>query len=156
MQSSGAGCAQRLWTLLLWRYSKPTWMQPTTGNQWVGSWTRWSPEVYSNTYSSVILFLCWRISVSTFLGFYHCGSHELFCLNPYCIFNPFLGRGIFLLKQCRAFSYTKYYLAPTSGLLQLQRFMFNPVVLLSADACLLTLMRCVFPWYSIQQLCKSK
>lgn len=26
VQSSGAGCAQRLWTLLLWRYSKPTWM----------------------------------------------------------------------------------------------------------------------------------
>jgi len=53
------GCPERFWSLLLWRCAQPSWMvscptycrEPTL----VGDWTRWSPEIPSNTYDSVIL-----------------------------------------------------------------------------------------------------
>ncbi len=62
-QSTAAGCPGRLWSLLLWRYSRPVWM-PTCaaccrGPALQGSWAQWSLEVPSNPYNSVIL---WYLS----------------------------------------------------------------------------------------------
>lgn len=101
----------------------------------------------------------WRTTMFPFLGFYCYAGRaevwkELTCLNSGSVFNLLLGRGISLLKQCRAFNCTKYCLAPSSGLLQLQRFLLNSVMLLSIDAkysplylsTVLTLMVCIFPW----------
>jgi len=68
-RSTGTGCPQGLWSLLLWRYSKPTWTRscaaccrwPCFGR---GVWTRWSPEVPSNTYHPVILWHLFIFSTS--------------------------------------------------------------------------------------------
>ena len=65
-QSTGTGCPERLWSLLLWRYSRPTWT-PTCATccskpALAGGWTWWSPEVPSNPCNSVILWKPgWRL-----------------------------------------------------------------------------------------------
>jgi len=61
-QSTETGCSQELWSLLLQRYSKPTWTPScATCSKWPcfsrGGWTRWCPEVLFNPYHSVILWL---------------------------------------------------------------------------------------------------
>ena len=57
-QSTGTGCLEVLWSLVLWRYSWPAWM-PTYVTCYkepaLASWIQWSLEVPSNPYSSVIL-----------------------------------------------------------------------------------------------------
>jgi len=57
-QSTGTGCLEVLWSLVLWRYSWPAWM-PTYVTCYkepaLASWIQWSLEVPSNRYSSVIL-----------------------------------------------------------------------------------------------------
>ena len=61
-RSTGTGCQGRLWSLLLWRYSRPAWTRscaaccrwPCHGQE---GWTRWPTEVPSNPYYSVILWL---------------------------------------------------------------------------------------------------
>jgi len=66
--SLGTGCPGRLWILLLWRYSRPTWM-PTRAAccrepALQGGWTQWSLEVPSNLYNSVIC-LIWCLRLTT-------------------------------------------------------------------------------------------
>lgn len=64
-QSSGTGCPERLWRLLLWRYSRPPGhfpAQPAVGNLLLaGGWTQWSPGVGRNICDSaswnILLFL---------------------------------------------------------------------------------------------------
>ena len=58
--NSGRDFLKRLWSLHLWRYSKPSWMWSwTTCFSWPcfgqGSLTRWLPEILSNPHDSVIL-----------------------------------------------------------------------------------------------------
>jgi len=60
-QSTGTGCPGRLWSLLLWRCSRPSWT-PTRaaccrGPALQGDRTQWSLEVPSSPYNSVI---CWK------------------------------------------------------------------------------------------------
>lgn len=58
LQSTGTGCWGKLWSLLFWRYSKPTWMlswaicyrEPALA----GGWTWWSLEDLSNPCNCVI------------------------------------------------------------------------------------------------------
>jgi len=62
-RSTGTGCPGRLWSLLLWRYWRPTWKRSCTACcRWPcfgrRVWTKWSPEVPSNPYYSVILWFC--------------------------------------------------------------------------------------------------
>jgi len=55
-----SGCPGMLWSLPLWRYSRPTWTRsyaaccrrPCFDRE---GWTRWPTEVPSNPYHSVIL-----------------------------------------------------------------------------------------------------
>jgi len=59
-RSTGTGCPGGLWSLLLWRYSRPAWTRSSAACcRWPwfgrGDWTRWPPEVPSNPYHSVIL-----------------------------------------------------------------------------------------------------
>ena len=63
-QDAGEGvwsaCPERLWVLLLWRYSRPAWTRSCAAcSRWPcfdrGGWTRWPTEVPSNPYYSVIL-----------------------------------------------------------------------------------------------------
>ena len=60
-QSAGTGCPEQLWSLHLWRYSKPTWMRSCAACSRQRGWTRWSQEVPSNSYHSVILWFCDQI-----------------------------------------------------------------------------------------------
>ena len=57
--STGTGCPGELWSLILWRYSRPIWMPTCTACCRVpalqGSWIRWALQVPSNPYNSVIL-----------------------------------------------------------------------------------------------------
>ena len=50
-QNTETSCTERLWSLLPWRYSKPSWVLScaTYGREpaLAGGWTRWSPEVPS-------------------------------------------------------------------------------------------------------------
>ena len=62
-RSTGTGCPGRLWSLLLWSYSRPAWTRSSTAYcRWLcfgrGGWTRWPTEVPSNPYHSVILWFC--------------------------------------------------------------------------------------------------
>jgi len=62
-RSPGTGCPGRLWGLLLWRYSRPSWTSSCAACcRWPcfsrGGWTRWSTEVPSNPDHSVILWNC--------------------------------------------------------------------------------------------------
>jgi len=58
-QSTGTDCPERLWSLLLWRYSRLVWMSSCViycrERALAGSWTWWFLEVPSSPYSSVIL-----------------------------------------------------------------------------------------------------
>ena len=62
MRKTGLYCPERLWCLFLWRYSKPA--QTFSCGAYCrecafsGSWTRWSPEVPSSPYNSVIHWFC--------------------------------------------------------------------------------------------------
>ena len=62
--SAGTGCPGRLWILLLWRNLRATWTASCTacfrGLLWQRSWTRWSLEVPSSPYNSMILWYCER------------------------------------------------------------------------------------------------
>ena len=61
-QSTGSGCPERLWSLLLWKYSRPIWTstfatycgEPALA----GGWTWWSPEALYIPYSSVAPWFC--------------------------------------------------------------------------------------------------
>ena len=74
-QSTGTGSPEGLWSLLLWRYSKPIWMlshetycrHPAVA----GDWTGWCPEVPSSTYSSV--WFC--VSVWKYTAIYEDACH---------------------------------------------------------------------------------
>ena len=61
-RSTGTGCPEELWNLLLWRHQNPPGCGPvqlTAGDPALsGGWTRWSPEVPSNPYHSMILWFC--------------------------------------------------------------------------------------------------
>ena len=58
-RSTGTGWPGRLWSLLLWRYSRPTWTRSCAAcSGWQGDWTGWPTEVPSNPYHSVILWFC--------------------------------------------------------------------------------------------------
>ena len=60
VSDSGPGCPERVRSLLLWGYSKPAWTlcwaarcrEPALA----GLWTKWSSELPSEPYHSVILF----------------------------------------------------------------------------------------------------
>jgi len=54
-QSTGTSCPERLCSLILWRYSKPTWLLCNYCSEpaLAGGWARGSPEVPSNPYDSV-------------------------------------------------------------------------------------------------------
>ena len=55
---TGTGCPGRLWSLLLWRYSRPAWTRSSAVCCRQEGWTRWPTEVPSNPYHSVILWFC--------------------------------------------------------------------------------------------------
>ena len=62
LRVTGTGCPGRWWSLLLWRYSRPTWTRSCAACcrltlLWQEGWTRWPTEVPSNPYYSVILWL---------------------------------------------------------------------------------------------------
>ena len=58
-QNTGTFCPERLRSLLLWRYSKPSWTLSCATccreSALTGGWTWWSPEVPSNPCDSMIL-----------------------------------------------------------------------------------------------------
>lgn len=60
--STGTGCPEKWWSLLLWRYSRPTWtlscVTYSKGSALTRVWTMWSPEVTSKPYYSLILLFC--------------------------------------------------------------------------------------------------
>lgn len=61
LQRTGTSCPDRLWNLLLRRYSKPAWTLSCViysgVSALVGGWARWSSEIPANPYNSLILWL---------------------------------------------------------------------------------------------------
>jgi len=82
-QSTATGCPEGLWILLLWTYSNPAWTQScATWCRWPcfgrrGGWTRWSPEVPSNSYHSVILWFSFHYSNLSYGKKHYIGSDTL-------------------------------------------------------------------------------
>ena len=69
-QVDGAHCPERLWSLLLWRYSRLVWI-PTSvtycrGPSLAGRLTQWSLAVPSNPCDSVILWWCFLCHKESF------------------------------------------------------------------------------------------
>ena len=50
-QSTGVGCPERFWSVLLWRYSRPTCAPYSREPALAVGWTQWSLEVPSNPYN---------------------------------------------------------------------------------------------------------
>jgi len=72
-------CPERLWSLLLWRYSKPAWMLSFAAYHrepaLAGGWAGWSPEVHSNPYNSET-FRVWVFHVAAVCTF--CTTPDFF------------------------------------------------------------------------------
>ena len=107
-RSTGTGCPEGLWSLLLWRYSRPGWtLSCAACSRWPcfsrGGWTRWSSEVPSNPEHSVTLWkqfyfaehqskkdvsvLSFPPFLSTFLPLFH--------LQPLCLTEIILWEGVY-------------------------------------------------------------
>jgi len=85
--STGTGCPERLWSVLLCRYSRlvqtPTCATCCREPALAGVWTGWFPEVPSNCYNSVIttaLPRSWLLNTR---------KNSVF-LREYCVLVPFL------------------------------------------------------------------
>ena len=83
-RSPGTGCPGRLWSLLLWRYSRPAWTRSCTAcSGWpcfgrgvgLGDPQRALPTLTSLRFCDCILALCW---VNTYLKLVHPFSVHLF------------------------------------------------------------------------------
>ena len=66
-QNTGTGCPEKLWSLLLWRCLKPSWMLSCVtccSNCFGEVGLGWSPDILSNLYNSVIL---WYMANSLYM-----------------------------------------------------------------------------------------
>lgn len=82
-QSTRTNCPERLWSILHWSYSKPTWMRScarrTRRPIWQLVWIRCLPEVPSNL---IILWLCDSVKVK-FLNWVVCLYSKDIILSSY-------------------------------------------------------------------------
>ena len=93
-RSPGIGCPGRLWSLLLWRYSRPAWTRSCA------ACSGWPTEDPSNPYHSVILWLSknknFHLEVYRDIATLSClypwqkEGYEFICQLPPWISNPFL------------------------------------------------------------------
>jgi len=76
--STGTGCSGRLWSLLLWRYSRLVWnSRPAYATYCrkpvlAGGWTWWCLEVPFNPYKSEIIWFCFSWDYFLHRGSYYC------------------------------------------------------------------------------------
>ncbi len=84
-QSTGIGCPQRLWTLLLKRYSRLLGINCAAccrASALKGDWAQWSLEVPSSSYNSVILWF-WYLCIYIY-------TYSLTTSNVYWLQSGFL------------------------------------------------------------------
>ena len=88
--STGTGCPGRLWSLLLWRYSRASRVLLRQGD-----WTRWPTEVPSNPYHSVIL---WEAGIQNLYP----SPTNMFCVIGLLAFKSIVK------KSCKKWAFGRY------------------------------------------------
>ena len=108
--SPGTDCPGRLWILLLWRYSKPSWTRASsTCSGWPcfgrGRWSRRSTEVPFNPYYSVFMIVSTVELPGSFLSYSL--KKALSQKNPLCF--PLVASHKLVLNRTKLDNQTSYY-----------------------------------------------